>query len=98
MTDIGPGDVVEAVCDLFNVAPKGTRSIVSDVLNVEAVCTRCNSAFGQGLLIKGVPVPPSYIWWCTCEWKKIGGSRTQTVARFAEDLNVPTPFRVFEDA
>jgi hypothetical protein len=83
-TDIGPGDVVEALiaCDHWLYSfPASTRATVGE-LNLRR-CDCCGYPFGLVL----VEYPLNVGGWCARHWRKIGGSKADTVRRFAEDLN-----------
>lgn len=98
--DIGPGDVVEAIRDAsapeFGVSVhRGDRHMIAAVEDVPArysVCRLCNDPLAQALHFTD-DAPMNFLH-CSCIWRKIGGSRAETVRRFAEDL---TPVRETDD-
>lgn len=89
-TDIGPGDVVEAIRDIrrrVNNGPlleitvaKGERHVVLAVAAFRLFgCTYCGGFDAIDVGLSGAA--------CICGWKKIGGSEADTLRLFAEDLN-----------
>lgn len=92
-SDIGPGDVVERV-DHHRAVDAGTRAIVLELIPPTTGrpwwrCTNCGAFSKLGLVLSVThPVNPS---WCPNHWRKIGGSRADTVRRFAEDLTPAKP-------
>lgn len=97
-TDLGKGDVVAAVSDLSvigawtatgrpYVVKAGQRAIVAETVHTAgACCTVCGRPpHLVGLKLEEYPLRPGVLF-CPCEWRKIGGSEAETVARFAHHL------------
>lgn len=96
--DIGVGDVVSAVRSERRLRTgwvvAGQRQVVLAIAvgRSNQPCGFCGQPFqGRALLALDLD-PQGYGNWCPCGWRKIGGSRSDTVRRFAEDLNL-TPSR-----
>lgn len=101
-SELGRGDVVCAIRDESAgggcpLAIKSGDRVV--VLEVRALpnpgclpCGICHDLPERGLALD-LPFDPDESWglWCPCNWRKIGGSRADTVRRFAEDLQVSKP-------
>ena len=89
---IGSGDVVERL-DLDGVWGwrPGDRAIVFGVVpRTKPFCEACGSSAGDALVLH--PAPDSGTGaWCSLHWRRLGGSRADTVGRFAEHL---TPQKV----
>ena len=98
MTDLGKGDVVAAVHDLDVPARwtdghgpyavrRGQRAIVAEVRICRGLCTQCGARPGgvAGLRLEEYPLA-SFVMWCPCEWRKLGGSLDEHVAQFASHL------------
>jgi hypothetical protein len=93
MTDIGKGDVVAAtrriVVSAVLTANKGgyliepgTRAIVAGFTDGrESMCPECGDRHAAGLLLEQYPLIHR-VAWCQCEWRKIGGSRSDHVGWF----------------
>lgn len=95
--DIGPGDVVEAWGIPGNIIPDGTRAIVTEIgPEPDFVGHQCHLAWARGLKLLEFPTSDPNIYWCPCVWRKVGGSRSDTVHHFAEDLNAKQPRRAKE--
>jgi hypothetical protein len=96
MTDIGPGDCVEAVRDVVSYdgtvyARRGERDIVEVVhgpLPTDEVCFWGHRLGGFELVEHTLP-PGTFF--CVCGWRKVGPSRDETTRLFAEDLHVRAP-------
>jgi len=98
VSEIGVGDVLEARCDIaaFGGGPavvhKGDRATViaiHDMHRLDHICMLVRRPLGVSLREFPQRTPNAY--WCPCRWKKIGGSRADTVRRFAEDLTPAKP-------
>lgn len=98
MTDLGKGDVVVAVSDMsvnsmWTTGPgpyhikTGDRAIVAEIVRTNGWCTGCGNkpANEVGLKLEEYPLRPG-VFFCPCEWRKIGPSEAETVARFAHHL------------
>lgn len=90
---IGPGDVVEAV-DPFGVRrwPHGLRFTVLEVFGPTSEC----SCASRGTLSHQEPHGGLGLWeipgrWCIYDFRKIGGSRADTMRQFSEVLNTKAP-------
>lgn len=79
--DIGPGDVMQHIS-------KGDRRVVLEVIvpRVPSLCPQCGQVNSWVLSLSGKPTLS-----CPRVWRKLGGSKADTVLRFAEDLNVSEP-------
>jgi hypothetical protein len=95
MSDIGKGDVVAAVRPrivgsrmtpgrgVYLIMP-GDRAIVAGFSDPKPnFCDTCGAVEGPGLLLEEYPLVRG-LSWCVCEWKRIGGSKDDHVAFFAE--------------
>ena len=99
--DLGPGDVVEAVYDICSrgrrdcLARKGFRTLVEEVVTRVSpdACVACGTSPEVALVLVGVDAGPGH-GWCPCGWKKIGGSKDQTVSLFAGHLNTKSREKV----
>ena len=96
MTDIGPGDCVEAVRDseLGGVvyARRGDRDVVAEVVNeLHPPCLFCERTDTVGLILTHHGQDDRDWEFCVCGWRKVGPGRDEVVRRFAEDLNVRAP-------
>lgn len=81
--DIGPGDVLQHI-------GTGRRCIVEEVVGgAQLLCIGCMRTETFGLHFVGVirNEQPH----CPNHWRKIGGSRADTIRQFSEDLNTKTP-------
>lgn len=98
MSDIGPGDVVEAVFPAYVGSfltgraegyriKVGDRAIVSALTTVGrfSQCDNCGDKSQRGLLLKEYPLREA-VAWCFCEWRRVGPTRAELSKRFAEDL------------
>ena len=98
-TDIGKGDVVAALRDM-SVGPRwipygsgvgyqikaGQRAIVAGIVTAAAYCTECGHDNRRvGLVLEEYPLA-QHVYWCPCEWKKLGPGQAETVALFAGAL------------
>lgn len=100
MDDLGPGDVVEATHNVYRtegvhaalVAVPGDRAVVVGIINRNShqVCGFCQTSPPIALLLDE-PYPGIGRGWCPCGWRKIGGSREDTVRQFANDLDTEHP-------
>jgi hypothetical protein len=100
MTDLGKGDVVAAVHDVsvagvwtghgdYNIKA-GQRAIVEEVRQCLGTCTGCSHKPAViGIRLVEYPLE-RWVLWCPCEWRRIGGSEADHVARFAGYLK-PKP-------
>jgi len=87
MTDLGPGDVVEALDSEPGYWSAGDRHVVVALKKAYKPCVTCGDSTPVGLTLSGLGD-----WcWCVQHWRKIGGSREDTAARFREDLTVRAP-------
>lgn len=99
--DLGPGDVVEATTDKYAVgamrclARRGFRGRVERIVTrlSDEICAVCGTSPKVALVVAGLDVGPDR-GWCTCGWKKIGGSKDQTVSLFANHLNTKSREKV----
>ena len=100
-SDIAPGDVVEAVFDAkvgsfiamdrpggYHVRP-GDRAIVAGFTTVGrySQCDQCLDKSQRGILLVEYPLKAG-VAWCFCEWRRVGPTKAQQLARFKEDLNL----------
>ena len=95
--DLGKGDVVEAAKDIYVDADftgpgwvydikAGQRAIVSEVRKAAGFCDSCGPRRDLvGFRLQEYPLA-EHVLWCPCEWKKIGGGRADTIAKFAQHL------------
>lgn len=90
--NIQPGDVVEALHDMWGPLPpdtpdinKGFRTFVVGI-TLPGCCLHCNRT-GPGLELAGLPLAADRAW-CVNHWRKIGGSLEDTSQLFAEDLKI----------
>lgn len=94
---ISPGDVVAATRS-FGPEPfmnyrieAGTRSTVIQVFAFEAIdadTAKCGCAFGFWLEDYSLSINTSF---CGCNWRKIGGSRADTMRLFAQPFSTKAP-------
>jgi hypothetical protein len=97
MTDIGPGDCVEAVRDsmdgeVVHARRKDRDIVVEVVISPDHMpCPYCGSEETAGLILKDHGGDDPEWVFCICGWKKVGGSRSDTMRWFASDLTVKSP-------
>lgn len=98
MTDIGKGDVVEAIRKrivgtnfvpgnrgIYLILP-GQRAIVAGFSDPRPnFCDMCGETHGPGMLLEQYPLIQG-LSWCHCEWKRVGGSKDDHVGWFADYL------------
>jgi hypothetical protein len=102
MSDIGKGDVVQAIRQrivgadwtpgrgVYIIFP-GTRAIVAGFTDPKPnFCDQCGPVEGPGLLLEQYPLVPG-LSWCDCEWKRVGGSKDDHVGWFAEYVKPKPP-------
>lgn len=90
--DLGPGDVVVAVANVISARwgtiPRGTRATVTELSpGPSPGCNGCDGGPG-GVHLAEFPNPR---WFCLCRWRRVGGSRSDTIRLFAADLTVRAP-------
>ena len=92
MADIGLGDVVEAIYDFayFGVS-MGERHAVSEIVPNSGQCSECGGRDNDAFLLEAAPLFGAWVSWCPCGWRKIGGSKSDTIRQFENDLNTDHP-------
>jgi hypothetical protein len=99
MTDLGPGDMVEATHDMWalvgspvtKVATAGRRSIVLRVITrvTKSPCGHCGEDRGIALTVLAVPAGPDR-GWCPCGWRKIDGGEDDAKVAALSRVRVST--------
>jgi hypothetical protein len=86
--DIGPRDVVTRSRPVMRgpAIPEGARYVVEEAYNTKPGCAYSALCGPLELVLGGLGGG-----WCYCGWRKIGGSKSDTVRRFAEELTPARP-------